>query len=164
MFRERGILSEHNVFLMSRFLFGSILFLSVAASASSKDTLMGSEMHTNIPLTKGGEFVRPSTSTGVLVDSVSFGAQQDDISWGRNRDSPAILAFFGTPTPGSRKGQASPGISSTQTTALRVSAFGTGKVPSNVVTHTYFINEPVKRSVFSMVTDPDELFTDPNGI
>lgn len=182
--------------------------------ASSKNTVIGSEVHTNFALSKGGEFVGLSSPTGALIDSVTFGPQETDISYGRNPELYSQWVFFATPTPGSRNGQAFTGFASaprlslfggfytgtqtlemipdgfgdqlryttdgtlptatstlyagpiaiTQTTAFRVAAFGTGKVPSEVITNTYFINEPVNLPVFSIVTDPDGLFSNQNGI
>lgn len=182
--------------------------------ASSKNTVIGTEVHTNFALSKGGEFVGLSSPTGALIDSVTFGAQETDISYGRNPDNYAQWVFFAAPTPGSRNGQSFNGftnkprlsllggfytgtqileiipdgfgdeiryttngtvptatstlytgpISITQNTALRVVAFSTGNVPSDAVTNTYFINEPVNLPVFSIVTDPDGLFGNTNGI
>ena len=182
--------------------------------ASSKDTVIGSEVHTNFALSKGGEFVGLSSPTGAMIDSISFGEQETDISFGRNPDDYSEWVFFGTPTPGSRNGQAFSGFSNkprlsllggfytgnqvleiipdgfgdeirytidgtlptatsarylspinlSQTTVLRVAAFSPGKVPSDVVTHTYLLNEPVTLPVISIVTDPDGMFSDQNGI
>lgn len=182
--------------------------------ASSKNKVSGSEVHTNFALGRGGEFVGLSSPTGALVDSITFGAQETDISFGRNPESPTSWTFFATPTPGSRNGQAFSGfankprlnllggfytgtqlleilpdgfgdeirytidgslptatsprylspISITQTTVIRAAAFSPGKVPSDAVTQTYFINEPVNLPVFSIVTDPDGMFGNTNGI
>lgn len=50
------------------------------------------------------------------------------------------------------------------TTAIRAAAFLPGKAHSQVVTHTYFVNEPVHLRYMSLVTDPDHLFSDQTGI
>ena len=50
------------------------------------------------------------------------------------------------------------------TTVVRSVAIEPGKTPSEPITHTYFINEPVNLPFFSIVTDPDNLFSDATGI
>lgn len=182
--------------------------------ASSKNTVIGSEVHTNFALSKGGEFVGLSSPTGAMIDSISFGEQETDISYGRNPENFSQWVFFGTPSPGTRNGQVFSGFSNkprlsllggfytgtqvleiipdgfgdeiryttdgtlptatstlytgpitiTQTRVFRVMAFSPGKVPSDAVTQTYFINEPVNLPVFSIVTDPDGMFGNTNGI
>jgi hypothetical protein len=50
------------------------------------------------------------------------------------------------------------------TTTLRVRAFKDGFAPSNVVSATYFINEESQLPIFSIITDPDNFFSDTSGI
>jgi hypothetical protein len=52
----------------------------------------------------------------------------------------------------------------TATTVIRAIAVEPGAIPGIPVTQTYFINEPQNLPVFSMVTDPDHLFSDESGI
>ncbi len=182
--------------------------------ASSKDKIVGSEVHTNFALAKGGEFLRLSSPTGELIDSVSFGPQENDITYGRSFSTPSLWQFFAIPTPGSQNGEPYSGttrpprftvlggfhegerllelipdgfgdqirytvdgtvptstsslylspIRLSVTTSLRAMSFAEGKVPSPVVTQTYFFNEPRHLPVISIVTDPDGLFSNQNGI
>jgi len=50
------------------------------------------------------------------------------------------------------------------TTPFRARAFASQKLPSDIVTYTYFIDEPVHLPVVSLVTDPANLFDDQMGI
>ncbi len=59
-------------------------------------------LHVEIKLGKGGESIGISTIIGsdtVYLDSLSFGAQTDDTSYGRFPDGSSILRFFNNPTP-----------------------------------------------------------------
>ncbi len=182
--------------------------------ASSRNIVSGSEIHTNFALAKGGEFVGLRTPAGVLVDSVSFGPQQDDISYGRTASAPHGWVFFETPTPGAANGDAFDGFVQAPQFSQRGGFFGTpitltltpaspgdqiyyttdgvsptsastlytgpiqinsntpiraistkpGFVSSAVVTQTFLFNEPATLAVISIVTDPDGLFSDQNGI
>jgi hypothetical protein len=50
------------------------------------------------------------------------------------------------------------------TTVLRVRAFKDATLPSNSVTMTYLVQEPTKLPLFSLVTDPENFFSDTSGI
>lgn len=50
------------------------------------------------------------------------------------------------------------------TTAIRAAAYVPGSARSSVVTHTFFIDEPVHLRFLSLVTDPEHLFSDETGI
>lgn len=50
------------------------------------------------------------------------------------------------------------------TTAIRASTLIHPNIPNDVVTQTYFIDEPVNLPFISIVTDPDNLFSDRRGI
>ena len=50
------------------------------------------------------------------------------------------------------------------TTVLRIKAFKSGSLPSAVVTASYFINEQSELPIFSLVTDPENFFSDTSGI
>ncbi|MCX5643664.1 MAG: CotH kinase family protein [Phycisphaerae bacterium] len=56
--------------------------------------------HLNFKLTKGGEQLGLYTPEGVVVDALTFGAQQDDISYGRLGNDPNQWSFFRPPSPG----------------------------------------------------------------
>ncbi len=58
-------------------------------------------LHLDIKLSKSGEEIalfKPDGST--CVDSVSFGQQQTDVSYGRNPNGASIWVLFNDPTPG----------------------------------------------------------------
>ncbi len=171
--------------------------------------------HTNFKLSASGESIGLFDGIGNVVDTLSFGAQQDDISYGRcpdgtatwyrlfpaspgapnlpsqiwdklmppvlshqrgfypapivltltNPDSDAVL-FYTTDghTPTASSTQYTSPIQVDTTTALRVIAFKPGSLPSNVVTSTFFIQDPTTLPVISLVTDPENFFSDTSGI
>ena len=171
-------------------------------------------LHMSFKLNEGGEQLGLYTPEGVLVDTLSFGAQQDDTSYGRLGNDPNQWSFFSPPSPGSvndprhsvrvtpqplfsitgglyQGGQVlrfqnseqidiyysldgtSPDDSALRyqapialnaTTAVRAIGYGRGSAPSDVVTHTYFIDEAVNLPFISIVTDPDNFFSDERGI
>ncbi|GAB3042575.1 lamin tail domain-containing protein [Spirosoma pulveris] len=62
-------------------------------------------LHVNLKLSKGGEAIGLSQmlgSTPTLLDSYTFGAQQDDVSTGRFPDGSPTFRTFVSPTPGSK--------------------------------------------------------------
>ncbi len=63
------------------------------------DTLDG-PLHTGFKLDGDGEFLALVNSNGIdFIDSVSFGEQRDDISWGRDLNDSNLWGFM-SPTPG----------------------------------------------------------------
>jgi len=69
--------------------------------ADNYDTTI-TAMHTNFALSKSGEAVVLTNSDGTtVVDSILFGAQTDDISYGRAPDGGSTWNYFSPPTPGS---------------------------------------------------------------
>jgi hypothetical protein len=61
------------------------------------------ETHTNFRLSKGGEavaIVETSERASAIIDSLEFGAQMDDISFGRITDGGGSWRTFDNPTPG----------------------------------------------------------------
>lgn len=64
----------------------------------------GTELHTSFNLSAGGEMLFLSDSSGVLLDSVSFGAIPSDISYGRMYGDPDNWLFFEEPTPSAQNG------------------------------------------------------------
>ena len=57
-------------------------------------------LHTSFSLSKGGEqlgFFKPDTT---LIDTLTFGAQTQDISYGRITDGNSSWKYFTSPTPG----------------------------------------------------------------
>lgn len=77
-------------------------YLLVWASAKNR-TNQAAPLHTNFKLEKSGEYLGLIFSDGVTVASEfapTFPAQQDDISYGRDRLDPALTGYFTVPTPG----------------------------------------------------------------
>jgi hypothetical protein len=75
-------------------------FLLVWADNASATT--GSALHVNFKLSKAGSFLGLFQSNGALIDSVTFGSQETDISEGRYPDAGSALYLMSVPTPGSR--------------------------------------------------------------
>jgi hypothetical protein len=65
------------------------------------DNLTQTGVHTNFKLSKGGEYIAIVDTDGVsVIDSLSFGPQKTDTSYGRYPDAAANWQFM-LPTPGS---------------------------------------------------------------
>lgn len=171
--------------------------------------------HTNFKLSASGESLGLFSPSGQLLDSVSFGVQQTDISLGRYPDatgewylfSPAspgainsesgifnklqmpevsvLSGFYSNPflltvshtdtnatirftTDGSIPDETSPFVDGAipvdSTSVFRFRAFRAGALASAPLSVSYFINETATLPVFSLVTDPDNFFSDTSGI
>lgn len=171
--------------------------------------------HTNFKISASGEALGLFSPFGILVDSVTFGEQKVDVSYGRFPDGAADWFFFDRPTPaaanknpgfhdlipepafspaggfwdgpqaieliaespedtihytldGSLPDVGSPiyaaPIQVDTTTVVRAQAVRAGGLSSEVVTHTYFIDEPTTLPVVSVATDPANLWDDEIGI
>ena len=57
-------------------------------------------LHTSFKLNRGGEQLGLHSPAGILVDALTFGAQQEDMSYGRLGKDGTAWAFFDPPTPG----------------------------------------------------------------
>jgi len=57
-------------------------------------------LHTDIKLSAGGEEIGLYLPSGTIVDSIIFGAQTTDVSFGRETDGGTMWTFFNVPTPG----------------------------------------------------------------
>ncbi len=68
--------------------------------ASGRDQVTSDGWHTNFRLSRGGEYVGLFGPQGQVVDEVTFGAQQADVSLGRLRTVSDQWVAFATPTPG----------------------------------------------------------------
>ena len=67
---------------------------------ASGETSRGA-LHVDFKLKKGGEFIGLVLSDGVtVVDSLTFGSQTDDISYGRVPDGGSSWSDITIPTPG----------------------------------------------------------------
>ena len=73
-------------------------FLVIWASGADQVTPAG--WHTSFRLNRGGEYVGLFAPDGQVVDEVTFGAQDADVSLGRLGTASAQWVFFPTPTPG----------------------------------------------------------------
>ncbi|HEX7356227.1 MAG TPA: CotH kinase family protein, partial [Ignavibacteriaceae bacterium] len=171
--------------------------------------------HTNFKLSADGESIGLYDASLQLIDTVTFGIQQTDISLGRFPNGTNNRFQFSPATPGSANLETGifnilpvpiislqsgfysspinvtvshnlpdviirytidgtvPGILSNNytsplqidsTSVLRFRAFKEGYTPSITETRTYFINEQTDLPVFSLVTDPDNFFSDTSGI
>ena len=56
--------------------------------------------HTNFKLSKAGEQIGIFTRNGAVVDTLTFGVQIPDVSYGRRTDGSSEWCYFGEPTPG----------------------------------------------------------------
>jgi hypothetical protein len=70
--------------------------------ADNASVTSGSALHVNFKLSKAGSFLGLFQSNGTLIDAVTFGSQETDISEGRYPDAGSQLYFMSVPTPGSR--------------------------------------------------------------
>jgi len=57
-------------------------------------------LHTNFKLSKSGEFIALVKPDSTIADSLTFGKQSDDISFGRILSQPENWGYFPVPTPG----------------------------------------------------------------
>ncbi len=73
-------------------------FLFVWADGESNQTA-GASYHTDFGLSRSGDEIALHSADGILVDSVSFGSQDGDISQGRWPDGQPETYFMGSPTP-----------------------------------------------------------------
>ncbi|MDY0081792.1 MAG: CotH kinase family protein [Ignavibacteriaceae bacterium] len=171
--------------------------------------------HTNFKLSADGESIGLYSPALHLIDAVTFGVQQTDVSFGRFPDGTNNWYKFSPATPGSENLESGifnllsspvisvqsgfysssisvsashsfsdaviryttdgriPSVTSNiysvplqidSTSVLRFRAFKDGYTPSLTETRTYFINEYSDLPVFSLVTDPDNFFSDTSGI
>ena len=75
-------------------------FLLVWADDENTAPPEATALHTNFKLSGGGERVGLYAASGAVIDTMSFGEQTTDISYGRHPDGSATFALFAIPTPG----------------------------------------------------------------
>lgn len=68
--------------------------------ASNRDTIVGNYIHTNFRLSAAGEFLGLSSPTKSYIDSITYGSQSSDISYGRRPDGGILWTYYQLPTPG----------------------------------------------------------------
>ncbi|MBN2089986.1 CotH kinase family protein [candidate division KSB1 bacterium] len=181
--------------------------------ASDNDTASTTELHTNFKLDADGEFLGIYNSSGVILDSLSFGPQTTDISFGRTPDGNLQWSFFNKPTPGYQNDNSSyvvekpvflkeqgnysepfslelstadtnlsiyytldctlpeesgqlytQPIEIKNTTIVRAICKDKSGITSQIVSKTYFLNEPNHLPALSLVTDPYNLWDPDSGI
>jgi hypothetical protein len=184
--------------------------------ADNEDTVLTS-LHTNFKLSRAGESLALFDSNGVLIDSITFGEQLTDISFGRKITNLQEWCYFGLTTPDAANfalcysdtvrassvnfslnggffsspqyvvlsssdsldiikyttnGSIPSSNSATynlpivisQTEVIRARVINVEKLPGKIVTHTYFINENFDLPVFSISTNPSNLYSSDFGI
>lgn len=57
------------------------------------------KLHANFKLSRAGEVIGLYNKQGTLIDTVVFGYQPTDVSWGRKQDGADSWCYFGEPTP-----------------------------------------------------------------
>ena len=171
-------------------------------------------LHTNFQLDITGGQLGLFDAAGNAIDSINYGPQKTDVTFGLLNNTPAVWRYLDTPTPGAAN-DASGFIgftepvsfstnggfySSAQTVTLSTAGLGTihyttdGSIPSedspvyatplsvgasvvlraaafqpdflssNVITQTYFVNQQTELPVFAISMNPDDLFSDSEGI
>lgn len=75
-------------------------FLLVWADDEDTGPPSATALHANFKLSAGGESVGLFDASGAVVDTLTFGEQTTDISYGRLPGGADTWAFFSTPTPG----------------------------------------------------------------
>ena len=115
-----------------------------------------------------------NTTTG--YPSLTFSSTPEFSHQGGMYGSPLQLTLSSTPsnapiyytTDGSRPGENSLQYSSpipiNDITVIRARVFETGKLPGNIITHSFIINSSVELPVFSIVTNPGFLWGEEMGI
>lgn len=108
-------------------------YLVVFASEKNR-RVPGAPLHTNFKLERNGEFlalVLPDGTNIVSAFSPAYPAQFENISYGRDRIDPSVLAYFSTPTPGALNSATAAGLGVGP--AIRYSrASGTFRTPFSV--------------------------------
>jgi hypothetical protein len=95
----------------------------------------------------------PSGFSGPVSITISHPTSGAEIRYTRDGHTPTAASLLYT----------SP-LQFDTTGVLRARAFKAGSLPSATVTATYFINEATELPVFSLVTDPEDFFSDTSGI
>ncbi|MBK8944155.1 MAG: CotH kinase family protein [Ignavibacteriae bacterium] len=173
--------------------------------------------HLNFSLSRSSEEIGFFSPDTILVDSVSYNLQLQDISMGRKPDGSSNWFYFGEPTPkasnitegilntnysaepnislesGNYNSPQNVSITSTNTNSLikftldgssptsnsetyispilidknsvlKVRVFEENKLPSKIITKSYFVNENFSIPVISLSTEPSILFDNSFGI
>jgi hypothetical protein len=101
-FNLRGCSLSDDPLVPAKWVFPEVIVHAhgyVVVWASAKDRL-GPELHTNFRLEQAGETLSLYSPQGALLDSVTFGPQHRDTSFGRLPEGDGPFLYFPTPTPG----------------------------------------------------------------
>jgi hypothetical protein len=74
-------------------------YLLVWADNQTSQNGINSDLHANFQLNKSGEAIGLFAPDGTLIDSVTFGAQTNDVSQGRFPDGQGAIYLLSSPTP-----------------------------------------------------------------
>lgn len=175
----------------------------------------GIDRHTNFKLSADGEQIGLFGKNGDVIDSLTYGMQYENNSFGRFPDGSETWYFFNDPTPASANlsqghfgilpdpvfnlesgaypsgtsigithplndaeihyttDGSAPTVDATlytgeftinKTTVIRAKAFKDNYLSGNSVTATYLVDENINLPVVSIVTDPENLWSDEYGI
>jgi len=69
-------------------------------TSGTPNTFTTTWYHTNFKLSRGGEEIGLYDANEILIDSIEYGLQDPDVSYGRKPDGSNSWVYFGEPTPG----------------------------------------------------------------
>ncbi|MBU1950019.1 MAG: lamin tail domain-containing protein [Candidatus Eisenbacteria bacterium] len=144
-------LDDHNKFVFPDTLLLSGEFLLVWCDGEAHE----GPLHTAFKLSAGGEQVGIYDSDihgNVVIDSLTFGAQTTDISFGRSQDGGPEWIFFDVPTPGATN--AASGVADEGASGLRFRLLGNAPNPARDGTRITFQIPDARRVVLRVIT-PD---------
>jgi len=153
-------------------------------SSSERDAVSGSDVYSSASSVAGSDTKSSSERDAVSGSGVYSGASSasgSDTKSSSERDAVSESDAYSGAYSGAKSGVQiyytldgsypttsanlyTDSIEITVTTAIRAITIEEGAIGGIATTQTYFINEPQHLPVFSMVTDPDHLFSDETGI
>ncbi len=108
-------------------------------------------IHTNFKLSKDGEFIALVDSDGIsIIDSITFGTQITDISFGRLPDGTDNWVFMG-PTPGAANSVVSVEDEEILPDEFLISAYPNPFNPSTSISYTLPTNSEVKLKLYDIL-------------
>ncbi|MEW6158352.1 MAG: lamin tail domain-containing protein [Verrucomicrobiota bacterium] len=138
-------------------------YLLVFASEKNRTNPLA-RLHTNFKLSASGEYLALVDSGGRVISDFGqrYPEQLEDVSYGRQRGAPELLAFFPTPTPGAPNSVGGPGFSP----AIQFSRIGGTFVGSFALTLSTVSPDAVIRYTLdgSLPTESSAIYTTPINI